>query len=263
MRISAQHGQKRNHSGPAGAETVHRQAELRHQPVGERPRVHPGQPHRPTPAAHLHPGPGRHRRRAPTVAAAGCRRARCRPRRWPRSSPARSPAAARTARAPRSAPPAAPRTSGHTTGPPEENAYAVEPVGRGADHAVAAEAGQRPAVDVEGHLEHPLPRGLLHRRLVQGPVGSTSSPARVTRRRGSAAPRPRTSAAPRPDRVRQLLRLRLGQEAHVAEVDPDQGGPARASHLGRPQERAVPAEHQHRARRRRRPAPRAAPRGRR
>ena len=48
-----------------------------------------------------------------------------------------------------------------------------------------------------------------------------------------------------PHGVRQRLGLGLGEEADPAEVDADQRHAARPGQLGRPQERAVAAEHQH------------------
>ena len=67
-------------------------------------------------------------------------------------------------------------TSGHTTGPPAENAYAVDPVGVAHDHAVAAPARQRPAVDLDDHLDHPLAAGLLDLSLVERPGRAPTSP---------------------------------------------------------------------------------------
>ena len=137
-------------------------------------------------------------------------------------------------------------TSGQTTGPPEENAYAVEPVGDRAHHPVAAEAGQRPVVDLEGHLEHPLPLGLLHRRLVQRPVpGDHLLADPDVDVEGEPLLHPVAALDDVPDGVRQRLRLGLGEEADPAEVDPEQRGPGGPGQLGRAQERAVAAEHQH------------------
>ena len=61
-------------------------------------------------------------------------------------------------------------TSGQTTGPPAENAYAVEPVG--AAHTTPSQPKRdsgRPSTSMT-HLEHPLAGALLHRRLVERPV---------------------------------------------------------------------------------------------
>ena len=78
---------------------------------------------------------------------------------------------------------------------PDDGAAGAEVVRRGARRrgthdAVAAELAQRPVVDLDDHLEHPLSRSLLHARLVEGPAWSRRARGRGRRsRRGSSAPR--------------------------------------------------------------------------
>ena len=103
----------------------------------------------------------------------------------------RPPAGGRTGRARCSAPPAAPRTSGHITGPPAENAYAVEPVG--VAHSTPSQPNAdtgRPSTSTH-HVQHPLPAALLHAGLVQRPRAGDDLARRSLRRdvHASSAPR--------------------------------------------------------------------------
>ncbi len=114
-------------------------------------------------------------------------------------------------------------TRGHTIGPPAEKLYAVEPVGRRADDAVAAPPAQRAAVDLDDDLEHPLPRGLLDAGLVERPRRRDQLLAPVDRHVDGEPVL--AGVAPGDDRLDgglDVLALRLGQEAHVAEVHPEQ-----------------------------------------
>ena len=215
------------------APAVHRQAELRHQPVGERRRVQPGQPH----------GRARRGEPRPALRAAG------------RGAPAVAPQHRRTAQSAASTSPRAPSRRHHQR-PGEQRVRADRhqqqrrdlrpdhrPAGtervrrragrRRADHPVAAPAGQRPPVDLDHDLEHPLRAGLLDAGLVQRPVAVR--PPR--RRRG-----PDVEGQPLLDLVSaaddlvdggvEVVALGLGEEADVPEVDaqqrrPGSAGPAR------------------------------------
>src|SRR5215468_10263996 len=239
---------------PAG----HREAELDHQPVGERERggmaVHsaaqPRQQHRFDSAAHLHPRPGREVDAPSPIAPqnardclAGTRRGteyfhrEHRPRRdhhgpgeqrvradrhhqqrlhlWPHDRPAR------------------------------RVGVGGRPGGGGADHAVTCPAGQRAPVDLDDHLDHPLPGNLLYTGFVQRPGAGG----------GAVVPHRHLDGHPFFHRVGvldhlvhgagQVVRLGLGEEAHVAEIDPEQRGAGGPGYLGGPQQRAVAAEDDH------------------
>ncbi len=109
------------------------------------------------------------------------------------------------------------------------------PRGRGHDDAVTAPRRQRTAVDLGGELEHPLARGLLDGDLVERPRGE---------HRVAVAPGPHLEGHPLLDRVVagadpldggvEVLLLRLGEEADVAEVHPQQGGPGARGRARRP-----------------------------
>ena len=103
---------------------------------------------------------------------------------------------------------------------------------RGAHHAVAAVPGQRPPVDLDEHLEHPLAGALLDGHLVERPRPGDDLPVGL---RGHVDGEPLVDGV----RVRDDLAygpvdvadLRLGEEADLAEVDAEQrapwpGGPA-------------------------------------
>ena len=141
----------------AVAQATHRQLELGDQPVGERVHGQPGHRHRRGAAAHPTRAPGgtstdrrpsqlQHRRVRPAQ-------------QLDLDAPSRAPrrAAGRTGRGRRSAPRSSASTSGQTTGPPAEKAYAVEPVGVAHSTPSQPNRRQRPAVDRDRDLEHPLP----------------------------------------------------------------------------------------------------------
>src|SRR6516162_4928011 len=243
-------------SSPAG----HREAELGHQPVGERERgyqvtaVHsaaqPRQQHRLDSAAHLYPRAGREIGAPPAIAPqntldclAGTRR---RTEEFHGEHRLRrddhGPGEQRV------------RTDGNHQQrlhlrPHDRPARRVGvcggPGGRGADHAVTGPAGQRAAIDLDNYLDHPLPRNLLHARLVQRP--GAGGPAVVPH--GHLHGHPPFHRVGVLDhlihRAGQVVGLGLSEEAHVAEVDTEQRGPGRPCDLGGAQQRAVPAENDH------------------
>ena len=96
---------------------------------------------------------------------------------------------------------------------------------RGADDPVAAPPGERTAVDLDDHLEHPLPGGLLDAGLVEREGAeddlAVAVHAHVERHPvlGGVAP-----VDDRVDRGVDVVVLRLGEEADVAEVDAEHGG---------------------------------------
>ena len=109
--------------------------------------------------------------------------------------------------------------------------------------AVAAECRQRPAVDLDGHLEHPLASRLLDADLVEGPA-RVRLRALLVDRHGEGHPLldlvgPADDVV---DRRRRVLALGLGEEADVAEVDAEQRHAGSPRVLGAAQDRAVATE---------------------
>ena len=136
--------------------------------------------------------------------------------------------------------------SGHTTGPPAENACAVDPV----EVAITMPSqpnddSGRPSTSTRDG-DHPGSVRLLHGGLVERPVGHGRRTGAVHGDLDGAALLDRVVALGDPphDGV-DLLALGLGEEADVAEVHPDQRCAGAAGELGGPQDRAVAAEHQH------------------
>ena len=108
---------------------------------------------------------------------------------------------------------------------PHDRAAGAEVVGgragrRRADDAVAAPARQRPAVDLDDDLEHPLARGLLDAGLVDR-EGAGHQLAVVEHPDVEGEPVLGGVAVldDRVDRRLDVVMLGLGQEADVAEVD--------------------------------------------
>src|ERR1035437_5410080 len=117
--------------------------------------------------------------------------------------------------------------------------------GRGGHHhAIAAEGGQRPSINLEGDLEHPFTGGLLHRHLVECPAPGEDLPV-VGRRDVQGHPfLDDVVPGDNPlDGLDELLPLCFGQESYVPQVDPEQRslGPPRQG--GTAQDRAVTAKH--------------------
>ena len=230
------------------APALDRQVELGHEPVGERRGRQPGQAHRRLAA------------RTPRSA----RRGAGRPARGRRTTARRCPRVSGTTSTAswESGPSTSGRansawaligtsssasTSGQTTGPP-----GGEGVGRRAGGGGARRRRRSPSVDSgrpsisSDHLEHPLAGGLLDGHLVERPADAppTSPSPGDARRRGSSAPRRCSRASTMRSTVAlEVLALGLGEEADVAEVDPEQRRVGAAGHLGAAQDRAVAAEH--------------------
>ena len=134
---------------------------------------------------------------------------------------------------------------------PDDRTAGAEGVGRGAgrgrgDHPVAPPSGQRPAVDLDDHLEHPLAGALLHRRLVQRPT-RTEQPAVAGRSHVDRQSLLHVVVAGQDvlDGPLEVGRLGLGEEPDATKVDAEQRHAAVARELGGPQDRPVSAEHQH------------------
>ena len=162
---------------------------------------------------------------------------------------------------------------------PHHRAAGAEVVGGrpgrgGADDAVAAPPRQRASVDLDDDLEHALARGLLDARLVEGEGGE---PHLLAHQHADVEGEPVLGGVVARDdggdRGLDVLLLGLGEESHVAEVDPQQRGARRMGQLGRAEDRAVATDDQHqlaaltglvvgtgrlRRARRRRPVPRSA-----
>src|SRR5215472_7111583 len=256
-------------SAPDGTPTPagNRQAELGHEPVGERERhrggavpaaAQPGQQDRLSSAAHLHPRTRREIDTPPPIAPQNASR------RLAPAGHALVPGSRRRAddlhREHR------PRRQHYRLGEqrvradrdhqqglylrPDYGAAGRERVSRGpgrggADDAVTGPARQRAAVDLGDHLDRPLASDLLHAAFVQCPGFGG----------GAVVPHRHVNGHPFFNRIPalhhlfdgagQVVRLGLGEEADVAEVDAEQrrsGGPG---HLGGAQQRAIAAEHDH------------------
>ncbi len=135
-------------------------------------------------------------------------------------------------------------TSGHTTGSAGRERVGGRARGRRAHHSVAAPSAQRAAVDLDHDVDHALARALLERDLVERPRGVDDLP-RLEQPdvQGHAVLGGPPAVHDRVDDGRQVLRLGLGEEAHVAEVDAEQRHPARPGPLCRPQHGSVATEH--------------------
>ena len=139
-------------------------------------------------------------------------------------------------------------TSGHTTGPPAENAYAVDPVGVAHDDAVAAPPRQRPAVDLDARPRASAP----------GPP-SRRSPRSAPRCVRDRLPSPVTRDVERHPLLDRVLPVhdRADHGLDVRPPRPRRGSPTwprltpssgtsvRAGELGAAQDRAVAAQHHH------------------
>ena len=110
-------------------------------------------------------------------------------------------------------------------------------------HPVAAPPRQRPVVDLDDHLDHPLAGGLLDAGLVErervGHQLAVAVGADVEREPVLRGPGALDDGL---DRRLDVVGLRLGQEPDVAEVDAEHRRAARPRHLGGPQDRAVAAD---------------------
>src|SRR5665647_102837 len=92
---------------------------------------------------------------------------------------------------------------------------------RGQHHAVATPGGQRPSIDLKRDVQHALACRLLDRDLVQRPAQGDHALHRLA----------------------ELFALRLSQESHVSQVDPQQRGIRPPRQRGTTKDRAVAAEH--------------------
>ncbi len=133
---------------------------------------------------------------------------------------------------------------------PDHRAAGRERVGRRAGrrrehHAVTAPARQRAPVDLDDQVKHPLPGGLLYGRLVERPGRRELLAVDADRDIDRHPLLHRVLARGEAGHSRgQVLRLGLGQEADVAEIDPEQRDARRPGKLGRTQQRAVAAHRQ-------------------
>ncbi len=138
-------------------------------------------------------------------------------------------------------------TSGQTTGPPAENAYAVEPVG------VAQTTPSQPYRD-SGRPSTSTSSSSIWARCPFSTLTSLSAHDSTTWPPGVEL-RPHVQGQPLvhrvvavdhvPDRLVEVVDLGLGQEADLAEVDPEQRRLRRPGQLRGAQERAVAAEREH------------------
>src|SRR5699024_10586295 len=112
-------------------------------------------------------------------------------------------------------------------------------------HAVRPEGGDRPAVDLDGDVDHLPAVGLFQGRLVQRPVPRQQLVLGVEHGdlEGGALLDLVVAVQQAGDGDREVLDLALGQEAHVAEVDAVDGDVGRAHRLEGAQDGAVAAEH--------------------
>ena len=228
------------------APALDREVELGHQPVGERGRVQPGQPDRPIRAAYFDPGTRRQVDARVARRTTAPRRRRC-GRYLDRQQ----------------------RVGGHDQRPgeqgvradrhdeqrldsrPDDRAAGAEVVGRRAcgrrqHHPVAAPPRQWTVVDLDDHLDHPLAGGLLDAGLVEREgVGHQLAVAECPHVQCQAVLRRPLALDDGVDDVLDVVDLGLGQEADVAQVDPEDRGPAPPRHLGGAQDRPV-AAHDHR-----------------
>lgn len=131
---------------------------------------------------------------------------------------------------------------------PDDRAARREGVGGGAgrcraDHAVAAEAGHRTAVDREDDLQHPFRGHLLHGRLVERPVAVQDVAVLV---HDDVERHPFLDLVglrhdPVDDLV-EVVALGLGEETDATEVDAEHRDTGGAGELGAAQQGAVAAE---------------------
>lgn len=134
-------------------------------------------------------------------------------------------------------------TSGHTTGPPAENAYAVDPVG--VDSTMPSHPNPvtgRPSISRTTSSSFSA-ASLLHGRLVQRPVRVDDVAVLVN---DDIDGHPlldlvRLGHHPVDDLV-EVVPFGLREEADAAEVDAEHRHPGRAGELGAAQQRAVTAE---------------------
>ena len=135
-------------------------------------------------------------------------------------------------------------TAGQTIGPPAEKEYAVDPVGVDMTTPVAAEGGDRAAVDFDDDLEHPLPRGLLHGGLVERPGFVDHLGVHLDPHRQGHPLLDLVVAGQRAFHARgEVVPLAFGEEPDVSEVDPEQRRRGSAGQFRRAEDRAVAAEH--------------------
>ena len=136
-------------------------------------------------------------------------------------------------------------TEGHTTGPPAENAYAVDPVG--VAHTMPSQpqrdSGRR---SISSTTLISAPGGLLDRDVVERPVPDDDL---AVADHGYVERQPLLDVVvPGQDHRRRHVerdRIRLGQEADVAEVDAEQRRTFRPGDLRGAQQGAVTAERDH------------------
>ena len=229
---------------PGGAApALDRQVELRDEPVRERRGRQPGQPHRRLAAAHLDPrarrqvdraAPSHHRTPAPSFSGSTSTASR---ELGPTTSGRANSAWALMGTS------SIASTSGHTTGPARRERVRRGAGGRGHHDPVAAPRRQRPAVDLDS---------------ASSSIRSRDAFSTLTSFSAQDAPPPRRpcdahiEGHPLLDRVvaghdpldggAEVLALGLGQEADVAEVDPEQRCVGAPGHLRAAQDRAVAAE---------------------
>ena len=137
-------------------------------------------------------------------------------------------------------------TSGQTTGPPAENAYAVEPVG-------VAQTTPSHAHRDSGRPSISVTTSIIRSRAAFSTLASFS--AQVPAVTVAVLPHRHLDRHPLFYRVPvlhdlvdgagQVVGLGLGEEPDMAEVDAEQRRARGPGHLRRPQQRAVAAEHDH------------------
>src|SRR4051794_7284770 len=224
--------------------TAHGELELRDQPVGERRLVEPHQTDRTTTATDLDPGSAREVDGAPAVAPKDADALVAADHLDGQHGGRRDDERAREQRV---------RTDRHhqqrLDTRPDDRAAGTEVVGRRpgggrTHHAVTGPPRQRPAVDLDDHLDHPLPGGLLDARLVERPGGGHQLLVAVN---GHVEGQPLLGdVAPphhRVDREVDVVALGLREEADVTEVHAEQRGSGVVSELGRAQDGAVATDH--------------------
>ena len=135
-------------------------------------------------------------------------------------------------------------TLGQTIGPPALKLYAVEPVGRCADHSVAAPARERSTIDLDYYLDHALASRLFDACFVERErAGNQFGALEHCDINRQPILRLVSSMDHGVDRGLDILWFGLGQEADVAQVYPQQWRTAQVGDLSGTKDRAVSTDH--------------------